>query len=190
MLWRRDSSREVFRQQHFSVPSTAHRDSLKVIMAARPSRHLSRVSSLSMTRIKPGGKSESDRRSATVSAVTARPRSTLTLMSSGTRPRHARNWSELWSLYRMSYVTVHRPCRGKPLVPRLTAVLILIKCAVVLHENARPRQGADCSLANTSSIGDCPESAGSWQSFMLSANGNDAPFNSFQWQRTAGAMRP
>jgi len=25
---------------------------------------------------------------------------------------------------------------------------------------------------------------------MLSANGNDAPINSFQWQRTAGAMRP
>ena len=51
-------------------------------------------------------------------------------------------------------------------------------------------KGLDCSLANTSSIGDCPESAGSCQSFMLSANGNDAPINSFQWQRTAGAMRP
>jgi hypothetical protein len=66
-------------------------------------------SSLLMTRIKPGGKSESSRKSATVSALTARPRSTSTLMSSGTRPRHARSWSELWSLYRMSYVVVRRP---------------------------------------------------------------------------------
>ena len=65
-------------------------------------------SSLFMTRIKPGGKSESSRKSATVSALTARPRSTSTLMSSGTRPRHARSWSELWSLYRISYVAVHR----------------------------------------------------------------------------------
>ena len=43
-------------------------------------------------------------------------------------------------------------CRSSPLagkqslVPRLTAVLILIKCTVVLHEHARPRQGARLQL--------------------------------------------
>jgi hypothetical protein len=140
-----------------------------------------------MTRIKPGGKSESDRRSATVSAVTARPRSTSTLMSSGTRPRHARSWSELWSLYRMSCVAVHRPW-GQAKPSSLLNGRIDLDQMHGWPARKRPTspRGLDCSLANTSSIGDCPGSAGSWQSFTLSANGNDAPINSFQWQCTAG----
>ena len=55
-----------------------------------------------MTKIKPDGRSESERRSATLSAVTARPRSTSTLISPDTRPRHARSWSTLWSLFGQS----------------------------------------------------------------------------------------
>ena len=62
---------------------------------------LNRGSTSWRTKTKPGGKADSERRSATVSALTATPRSTSTLTSSGMRPRHARRWSKLCSLYRM-----------------------------------------------------------------------------------------
>jgi hypothetical protein len=102
-----------------------------------------------MTKIKPGGKSESERRSATISAVTVRPRSTSTLMSSGTRPRHARNWSELWSLYRMSSLEALPLIAFYKLSSPLNVRIDFDQTAVALGENARPQQGATGRVSTT-----------------------------------------
>jgi hypothetical protein len=56
--------------------------------------------SVAMTKTNPGGKVESERRSATVSADMARPRSTSTLMPSGMRHRQARSFSSPVSRHR------------------------------------------------------------------------------------------